>query len=273
MPCGGRGGTLPFRTRVFARTPLQRLTRRHVRSMRVGVARLHATTTHREERTSLVSVTAQPSTSTASRRRGTATFLRQALRSQASIGAIAPTSAIVARQMAGLISPDRDLTVVELGAGTGAISAAVGPRLAPRSRHLAVEREPGLLAVLEQVAPWADRVLGDACELGDRLAELDVFQADVVLSSLPWGNFPADLQQRILAQVTRVLARDGVFAAIAYRPTRLAPRSRAFRSTLHETFGEVVTSSTLWANLPPARLYVCRRPLPKAGAAIPGPAA
>jgi phosphatidylethanolamine/phosphatidyl-N-methylethanolamine N-methyltransferase len=205
-----------------------------------------------------VSVTAQPSTSTASRRRGTATFLRQALRSQASIGAIAPTSAIVARQMAGLISPDRDLTVVGL---------------APRSRHLAVEREPDLLAVLEQVAPWADRVLGDACELGDRLAELDVFQADVVLSSLPWGNFPADLQQRILAQVTRVLARDGVFAAIAYRPTRLAPRSRAFRSTLHEAFGEVVTSSTLWANLPPARLYVCRRPLSTTGIAMPGPAA
>ncbi|HEY2205918.1 MAG TPA: methyltransferase domain-containing protein [Pseudonocardia sp.] len=187
-------------------------------------------------------------------------FLRESLRSHQSIGAIAPTSATAARQMAGFISPDAALTVVELGAGTGAISAAVGCRLGPDARHIAVERDPTLLEALHNAAPWAERVIGDAAQLSERLAEVNVPSADVVISSLPWGNFDPELQRRILAEITKVLTPDGVFAAIAYRPTRLTRGSRAFRAALRASFGEVVVTSTLWANLPPARLYVCRRP-------------
>lgn len=198
-----------------------------------------------------------------SRRRDRAAFLLRVLRNQATMGAIAPTSSVVARGMARLVPPDPDVVVVELGAGTGAISAAVGPRLGPGARHLAVERDPGLLAALEHRAPWAERLVGDAADLTDRLADRGVGSADVVLSSLPWSNFAPDLQHRILGEVTRVLAPDGLFATVAYRPTRLLPRSRAFRAALHLRFGEVVATSTLWANLPPARLYVCRRPLPE----------
>jgi phosphatidylethanolamine/phosphatidyl-N-methylethanolamine N-methyltransferase len=189
-------------------------------------------------------------------------FLSRALRNQARVGAIVPTSNAVARQIAGLVAPDPWLTVVELGAGTGAISAAVGPRLGLGARHIAVEREPELLAVLTHTAPWAERVNCDVRELCGKLSELDVQRADVILSSLPWGNFTAEAQRAMLGQVTRLLAKNGVFAAIAYRPTRLAPRSRAFRVALRASFGEVVPTATMWANLPPARLYVCRRPQP-----------
>lgn len=189
-------------------------------------------------------------------------FLNRALRNQGRVGAIAPTSSAVARRIAGLIAPDPCLTVVELGAGTGAISAEVGPRLGPGSRHIAVEREPELLAVLASTAPWAERVNCDVRELCGQLAELEVHQADVILSSLPWGIFSLEDQRVLLGQVTRLLSKDGVFAAIAYRPTRLAPRSRAFRSALAESFGEMVPTATMWANLPPTRLYICRRPRP-----------
>lgn len=196
------------------------------------------------------------------RRRHRVAFLRQVLRNPTAMGAVAPTSSVVARTLAGLVPPEPELVVVELGAGTGAISAAVGPRLGPGARHIALERDPVLLAALERTAPWARRVVGDAADLAERLAELDVHGTDVVLSSLPWSNFAPGLQERILVEVRRVLARDGVFATVAYRPTRLMPRSRAFRAALRAGFGEVVATSTVWANLPPARLYVCRRPHP-----------
>ena len=195
-----------------------------------------------------------------SRRRGDIAFFLQALRSQTRIGAIAPTSPSVARRIAGLIPPGPGRIVVELGAGTGAISAAIGPRLGAGSRHIAVEREPELLDALRHKAPWAEQVVGDAQDLSARLKDLGVSQADVVLSSLPWANFDPDLQRRILDQVIESLAPDGLFAAIAYRPTRTTQRSRAFRSALRTSFDEVSISSTLWANLPPARLYVCQTP-------------
>ena len=176
------------------------------------------------------------------------------------MGAIAPTSSAVANKMAELIAPDPWLTVVELGAGTGAISVAIGPRLGPDARHIAVERETELLDVLQRKAPWAQRVNCDVRELCGQLAERDVPKAEVILSSLPWSNFSAEAQRAMLGQVTKLLTKDGVFATIAYRPTRLTPRSRRFRAALRESFGEVVPTATMWANLPPARLYICRRP-------------
>ena len=34
----------------------------------------------------------------------------------------------------------------------------------------------------------------------------------------------------------------------------------AFTELLRETFEEVLPRSTVWRNVPPARVYVCRRP-------------
>lgn len=199
---------------------------------------------------------------TAFPRRGDIAFLIHALRDQTRIGAIAPTSASVGRRMARLIPPGPGRIVVELGAGTGAISAAIGPRLGLGSRHIAVEREPELLEALWHKAPWAEQVLGDAQGLNSRLNNIGVSEADVVLSSLPWANFDAPMQRRILKQITDLLAPNGLFAAIAYRPTRMTHGSRSFRSLLHANFDEVSISATLWINLPPARLYVCQKPAP-----------
>jgi phosphatidylethanolamine/phosphatidyl-N-methylethanolamine N-methyltransferase len=191
---------------------------------------------------------------------GTAAFLRRVVTDQANIGAIAPTMPILARRLAGLIPPTPGLRVVELGAGTGAVSTAIGPRLGRGAQHFALERDPDLLAALETRAPWARRIPGDAAELVSHLAALDVDEVDVVISALPWGYFDAGLQRRIMAEVCSVLVPGGVFATIACLPTRLNPRSRSFRTTLEASFKEVVVTSVTWANLPPARLLVCRGP-------------
>jgi len=193
-------------------------------------------------------------------RTGTAAFLRRAITDQAAIGAIAPTFPVLARRLAGLVPPSPGLLVLELGAGTGSISAEIGPRLGPGARHVALERDPELLATLEHRAPWAERMPGDAEKLAVHLAEAGISEVDVVISALPWTYFEPELQRRIMAEVCSVLAPDGLFATIACRPARLNPRSRAFRATLDASFEEVVATTTTWANLPPARLLVGRRP-------------
>jgi phosphatidylethanolamine/phosphatidyl-N-methylethanolamine N-methyltransferase len=199
---------------------------------------------------------------TSSRRPGTGTaaFLRRVITDQASIGAVAPTFPILARRLAELVPSSPNLRVLELGAGTGAISAAIGPRLGPGAQHLALERDPALLATLEHRAPWALRLPGDAAELSSHLATVGVNKVDVVISALPWSYFDAALQRKILAEVCSVLIPDGVFATIVCRPARLNPRSRAFRAIADASFEQVGTTSTTWANLPPARLLVCRGP-------------
>ena len=198
-------------------------------------------------------------------------FLRRAMRDQLTVGAVAPTSQVLARAIVDLVGPLSDRLVVELGAGTGAISRAVGPRRGPGTRHVAIERDPVMLAELESVAPWAVRLPGDAIDLAVLLAAAGVIDisatgvvagggVDVVLCSLPWSYFGDALRAGILEQIGRVLAPGGVFATIAYRPTRLTSRSRAFRAELGMVFAEVVTTSTVWVNIPPARIHVCRHP-------------
>ncbi|HZZ51182.1 MAG TPA: methyltransferase domain-containing protein [Pseudonocardia sp.] len=191
---------------------------------------------------------------------GWATFLNRTARSLNRIGALTPTPVSSARRMAALINPQSDRTVVELGAGTGAISSQIGARLGPGARHIAIEREPDLLAVVARTAPWAERIHADAGALCDTLAEQGIATADVVISSLPWGLFAVDQQHQILDQVTQLLTDDGLFATIVLRPTRLTQRTRAFRASLRESFTDVTISPTLWRNFPPARLYVCRGP-------------
>jgi phospholipid N-methyltransferase len=191
---------------------------------------------------------------------GTATFLRRVVTQQASLGAIAPTLPVLARRLADLVPPLPGLRVLELGAGTGAISVQIGSRLGPGARHVALERDRELLATLEYRAPWAERVAGDARDLVRHLDSVGLGEVDVVISALPWGYFDAGLQRGILSATCSVLAPSGTFATIICRGARLNSRSRTFRTALDASFDEVASTGTTWANVPPARLLVCRGP-------------
>lgn len=152
------------------------------------------------------------------------------------------------------------MTVLELGASTGTISKAIGPRLGPGARHLALDRDPTLLSALDHHAPWAQQVVADVTDLAGALAAVKVDTVDVVISSLPWSNFAPEVQHRVLDHLASVLDPGGVFATIAYRPARLIGGTRTFRAALDASFGQVHATATEWRSVPPARVLVCRRP-------------
>lgn len=98
----------------------------------------------------------------------------------------------------------------------------------------------------------------DAAELGSRIGPGEV---DAVVSALPWTLIPERAQERIIGAVARVLAPGGSFTTIAYLTGTPFGPGRRFRGRLGAAFDEVLTTRTIWRNLPPARTYVCRRPL------------
>lgn len=190
---------------------------------------------------------------------GHATFLRRALRRPALLGAPAPTGTTLARVAAALVSNTAPTTVVELGAGTGAMSPAIRARLVPDSRYVAVEVDADLVAYLHTALPWLEVLHGDAADLGKLLANAGVGPVDTVVSSLPWTLIsPAD-RRGMLSEIAGTLAPGGTFTTITTL-TALPNRVREFRSELAETFDEVVATAAVWRNLPPARLMVCRGP-------------
>ncbi|SDP94489.1 Phospholipid N-methyltransferase [Actinopolyspora xinjiangensis] len=189
------------------------------------------------------------------------TFVTRAVREPSTVGAVLPSSPVLAREMAAIVPSTERPVVVELGPGTGALSGAIAERVPEGGRHIAVEVDPGMCEHLRSTAPWLEVVRGDAMRLGELLAENGVDSVDAVVSGLPWSLFTAESQRRILREVGSVLAPGGGFTTIAYAHALGMSGARRFRSRLGDAFDEVITTRTVWRNVPPARTYVCRRPV------------
>ncbi len=187
-------------------------------------------------------------------------FLAAALRNPATVGAVAPSSSQLAARVADVVPTVGEPVVVELGPGTGSVTTAIEHRLAGRGRHVAVEIDPVLAEHLRAECPGVEVLVGDAAELERLLTTHKVPAADAVVCGLPWSLISAGVQRAIVEATARTLRPGGSFITLAYVHALPLTPARRFRALLGEVFDEVLSTRTVWWNLPPALAYVCRRP-------------
>jgi phosphatidylethanolamine/phosphatidyl-N-methylethanolamine N-methyltransferase len=187
-------------------------------------------------------------------------FLAAALRRPGSMGAVAPSSRRLASVLASVVPTTGRPVVVELGPGTGAVSALIAERLPAGGRHLAVELDPRMVEYLRAARPELEVVQGNAAHLRTLLAERDIERVDAVICGLPWALFDDATQAELLAGISAAVGPTGAFTTFAYLHGMTLRAARRFRGSLRATFDEVLVSATVWRNLPPAFVYVCRRP-------------
>lgn len=187
-------------------------------------------------------------------------FLTAVLRSPATVGAVAPSSPQLAARLAAVVPRVGEPVVVELGPGTGSVTTAIEGRLAGRGRHVAVEIDPGLANYLRAQHAGVEVLIGDAADLEWLLAEHQIIAVDAVISGLPWSLIDTDAQRAIVEAAAHSLRARGCFTTFAYIHALSMTRARQFRTLLGEMFVEVLTTRTVWWNLPPAVTYVCRTP-------------
>lgn len=187
-------------------------------------------------------------------------FLAAALRHPATMGAVAPSSRRLAAVLASVVPTTGEPVVVELGPGTGAVSALIEERLPAGGRHLAVELDPAMVAYLESTRPRLEVIHGNAAHLRKVLAERDVHRVDAIICGLPWALFDDATQAELLAGISAAVGPTGAFTTFAYLHGMTLAAARRFRASLRASFDEVLVSATVWRNLPPAFVYVCRRP-------------
>ncbi|RSM53323.1 SAM-dependent methyltransferase [Actinoplanes sp. ATCC 53533] len=150
--------------------------------------------------------------------------------------------------------------VVELGPGTGAFSRTIQERLDGRGRHVALDINERFTALLTERFAGIDAVTADARDVSAILAERGLGQADAIVSGLPWAVFREERQRELLDAVVDALSPQGAFTTFAYVHARGFIPARRLRRSLVDRFEEVVLGRTVWANLPPALVYHCRRP-------------
>ena len=190
-------------------------------------------------------------------------FIREFATAPTVVASVIPSGKALARQMAAPIPAMGQPVVVELGSGTGAFSRTIQERLDGRGRHIALDINERFTALLTERFAGLDAVTADARDVSTILAERGLGQADAIVSGLPWASFRHERQRELLDAIVDALSPQGAFTTFAYVHARRFVPARRLRRTLADRFEEVVLGRTVWANLPPALVYHCRRPQPR----------
>ncbi|MEQ1568353.1 MAG: rRNA adenine N-6-methyltransferase family protein [Myxococcota bacterium] len=186
-------------------------------------------------------------------------FLREFVRDPVQLGAVAPSGAALAQRMVEAADLRPGQVVVELGAGTGPMTAEILARR-PDGPFVTLEPNPPLAQILRERFPGVRVEQRYAQELRAILTDMGQDHADRVVSSLPWAIWPETLQNEIFDAILEVLADDGRMVTFGYVHAQVLPAARRLRAALAARFGSVTTTPVAWMNVPPALVFVCDRP-------------
>lgn len=180
--------------------------------------------------------------------RSWAAFLREALANPRAVGALVPSSPALSRRITELVGWVAEGLVVELGAGTGVVTAELLRRCVPAQRLILVERAPALVGLLRRRFPDLTVLCGDAADLRRMLARLPEFnprRVSHIVSSLPLRSLPPAKVDGILREVGHALQYGGHLVQYTY--------ALASRNWTPPGF-EIRRSALVWRNVPPARV-------------------
>jgi phospholipid N-methyltransferase len=183
------------------------------------------------------------------RERSRGLFLRKFLRHGRMVASLAPSSRSLARAACRGVDPTRPQNIVELGAGTGAVTEMALARSHPRSRLLAVELDRDFAGILRARCPGALVVEGDASLLASHLRAANFGRVDLI-SGLALPSLP--LQAR-----TAILEAYRSFATLGTWFSKLTVMPLVFWWFYNRLFREVRFDWALW-NMPPAGVCHCR---------------
>jgi phosphatidylethanolamine/phosphatidyl-N-methylethanolamine N-methyltransferase len=177
-------------------------------------------------------------------------FIRSWIEKPLSTGAVMPSSKILARAMARCVDPQAQGPIIELGPGTGPVTAALVRHGIDPARLILVEFNPDFCRLLRTRYPAATVVQGDAYRLRRLLENYVDEPAAAVVSGLPLVTKPLRIRLRLISDAMTLLAPGAPFVQFTYAmlppiPKKL-PGMRAQASEM------------IWMNLPPARVWVYR---------------
>jgi len=193
-------------------------------------------------------------------------FFWQWIRNPREIGAILPSSSSLAHAMAAQVPVVAKGTVLELGAGTGAITKAILQAGIGSSQVMVIEKNLSMIDTLHQRFPSLRILHGDVTRLSRAVRdaqtvhdEEELHTIKTIVSGLPMLLFDVRKQYAILRQAFGLLAPDGFLIQFTYGPT--PPVSRQVLSRLGIKATRV---AFVWRNTPPAVVWKLELSAPSA---------
>ena len=174
-------------------------------------------------------------------------FYKALFKNPRSVGAISPSAKPLARAMAACVPKSHSGFVVEIGAGTGAVTKAMLERGIPPQKIIIVEHSEFLAELLVHRFPEVNVIHGNAIHLVKLLGAYNE-RIGTIISSLPLLILHEETKRRIIDQINAVLKKDGYYIQYTYWYTKSAFESLERYTKIH--------TQRIWLNLPPARVDV-----------------
>ena len=194
-------------------------------------------------------------------KKGETTLLKEGLAAMRSVGTVHPSSVFLARALAPAIERnDPPQAIVELGVGTGSITAEILKRMRPQDRMVGIEANKNLADICEKnIEKYARTgnahiVHAKAQDAGKILRAYGISAVDDVVCTLPFRLLPKKETEEVLKEVRRIVKPGGHFIFIRYI---IAPANKDVTEMLHDF--TVVRKKRVVRNIPPAEVVVMRK--------------
>lgn len=178
-------------------------------------------------------------------------FIRHWIDKPLSMGAVTPSSKVLARAMARYVDPEMPGPVIELGSGTGAVTKALVAQGVDPARLVLVEFNPSFCRLLRTRYPGATVIQGDAYRIKHLLGGLLREPAAAVVSGLPLQTKPFKRRLQLIDEAFELMAPNAPFVQFTYAMVTPIPKKHAGVTAQ--------PSELIWQNLPPARVWVYRK--------------
>jgi phosphatidylethanolamine/phosphatidyl-N-methylethanolamine N-methyltransferase len=177
-------------------------------------------------------------------------FLRGLLARPKNVGAIAPSSAALARAIARQVDPTVGGSVLELGPGTGVVTQALIERGVAAERISAIEYDADFAALVARRFPALRVVRGDAFDFAHTLGLSPDDRFAAIVSGLPLLNHPVERRHALIEDALARLQPGAPYVQFSYGTKPPIPPPAG---------ATVKRAALILMNLPPARVWVYRK--------------
>lgn len=132
-------------------------------------------------------------------------FIKKFIKQGKQIASFAPSSQTLAKALCKYINPNQSQVILELGAGTGAVTEVALKKMHPNSTLICIERDPEFVTILKNRCPRSIIFNCDAENFLVKFQTLEFKQADIIINGLPTPSIPKEINRKILENLKTII--------------------------------------------------------------------
>lgn len=179
-------------------------------------------------------------------------FFRVMLKNPRSVSALAPSSRKLALAMTRGLDISENDVVMELGPGTGALTAQIKNILPCSKAYLGIELEQKFVLLLQSRFPDLQFVQDTVAHAYQVHQESGKPPVKVIISGLAMSTLPGHIQESFIDNLDRLVPPGSMFRMFQYVHAYHLPSAIRFRRRMAELFDEYHRSRVVMKNIPPA---------------------